>query len=174
MTEIQTLDDVLGEGAFQAFCALLADENDQPVIYQGVWEADGERIKWPPAPGRYIALNVEYSDVASVSMINEERVHYMGDGLCLEGDSEALVALVNRFSNTALMEWALDYDVREMRMTLPVEMAAPFLTIGFDELSTNGTFSVISGATVEGCRLFDYTLWSRGGFSDDLKPDWFG
>lgn len=177
-----TIDNILGEGATEAFAAAMTVSDNEPTITYSDWEyappsieggtltVDVENI-WPGA-GTWKLVNVIWSDV-SQQVFFQDGVMYWGNGICGNGGlTPDTMYLRDRLGNVRLKEFLLQY-VREMLIMLPdlPEFYEPFINAGFEreETSAGAKMSVTITPT---CRNIEWIDWLDSGGDPATEPAW--
>lgn len=178
---IETLDDILGEGAFDDFEAMVSLNGEGPEIIQSLFEVDGESITWPPDLGPSICMIIKWPHADVITHIQGTKL-YVGDGMCdATSDPNDVVQMLLQmrelmvgYDDKPLLTWCRKWGITEMVIPTPVVLADNWRIFGFDETvhPQRNNWMIMSASLEEGGKLDRFSSWVASGMNEELRPDW--
>jgi len=179
---IETLDDMLGDGAYEDFLAVLRlyPEEYQPTCYQNKVEVSGE--SWRPDDGVHIAVYLEWPDGLFQIISFKDDKGYLGNGLCLDESFSMVIETTLRMgskmnvdpgSQPPFIEWAYIHGVTAWITSLPSDYHNIFTALGWDIGESNETgMAMASAETSLDSKTRQYQMWARAGMKPEDRPSW--
>lgn len=184
MTEINTLDDILGEGAFAEYCEASiirnGDIEDIPTIYQSRHIPDEQKMDglkkettgMLDEPNTWIRVDQYWNDHGHQISYYKTGMLYAGAGLCADGQTDIIKALAPT-SHTTWIEWAIQYGIEWACALIPNDQVFLHEAFGYTEaIPHSDNLSLVKTPIYEGCKAQGYVLWVRNGFKEEDKPEW--
>lgn len=180
---MNTLDDLLGAGATEAFLEAMTLPDNAPSVIFSEWESN----KYPdqsgtvnvipdpeqtwPGVGVWELATITWSD-ASQQIFFQNKILCWGNGLCqsnggVQGDS------MQRLANHKFWTFLFEY-VDEMRIELPNIEAfyKPFLFAGFEIVSQEQNSVRVTAYITNGSNSDDLFKWRIAGSIPEDEPAW--
>lgn len=179
ITVPETLDDLLGEGALEAFAEAHNLENDQVFISVNTLDVDGEAITWPPKEGRWIVVTPHWQHGSQPDYFKDDEI-YIGTGLCnatddaegVAGQLKQLVPMLASTSETPMLDWCREWGVNWAKIPVPIDLIPVFEMMGFEATMLNDQLALMIANTGYNEKVSKWARWLRAGTPAESKPDW--
>ena len=178
-----SIDNILGEGATEAFAAAVSIPDDQPAITYSDWqyeaistsELSGVTIThhqdpWP-GEGAWRLVNIMWSNVSQQVFFQGDTMVW-GDGLCKEGGGDD--GTLKRLASPEMKLFLATY-INELKVRLPnlEKFYMRFLLAGFEiQEQTETRVEIKATLRDPNSRMAELFNWRINGTDPDDEPIW--
>jgi hypothetical protein len=179
-----SIDNILGQGATEAFVAAVAIPDDEPAITYSDWQyepmdtsqlPDGLTITvdedpWP-GTGTWRLANILWSSVSQQVFFQDDTMVW-GDGLCKEGGGDG--GTLKRLASPEMKTFLATYvSVLKVRLPNLEDFYMRFLLAGFEIVDQSESLVEIQATLRDpNSRMAELFTWRINGTAPEEEPAW--